>query len=327
MIEVRKYTKEDRGIWNNFIFQAKNATFLFDRNFIEYHEDRFVDHSLVILTNNKIIALLPANINKNMEIVSHSGLTYGGLVVSKEIGLNLYLKIFKEMLKFLNTLGFKQLKLKILPVFYCQIPSQEHAYAMFLTNAKIYRLDTALTINQDVRLVYQGRRIRSIKKGNKGNYFITKDNNFSAFWKEILEPNLFDRFGTKPIHSLSEIELLAEKFPNNISQINIYDNNNKIVAGATIFETETVAHAQYISANDYGRKFGALDKLFDEMIRNIYNDKKYFDFGISNEQSEKMLNHGLLDWKEGFGGRTYVHEFYAIDTDKYNLLNEVVKND
>jgi hypothetical protein len=45
---VRRYTSEDFALWNAFISTAKNATFLFHRDFMEYHSDRFEDYSLLV---------------------------------------------------------------------------------------------------------------------------------------------------------------------------------------------------------------------------------------------------------------------------------------
>jgi hypothetical protein len=326
MIKVKKYQKEDKDVWDNFVQNSKNGTFLFERNFMEYHEDRFIDYSLMIFKDEELFAVLPANLSSQNEVFSHSGLTYGGIVLGKEVRLNLYLVLFREILSFLNLMGIDILKLKLLPIFYSNIPSQENIYALFLVGARIFRVDTSLTILQEEKLSYQSRRIRSIKKVQKLNYSIANGNDFKVFWNDILEPNLMSRFGNKPVHSLAEIELLAEKFPKNISQVNIFVND-KIVAGATIFETKYVAHAQYISASDYGRESGAIDELFNYMITELYNKKKYFDFGICNEQDGKFLNHGLLDWKEGFGGRTFTHEFYEINTTNFSLLDKTIKND
>ena len=120
-----------------------------------------------------------------------------------------------------------------------------------------------------------------------------------------------------------EIEKLAHIFPNEISQVNIYENG-QIVAGSTIFETNSVIHAQYISASDYGRNSGALDLLFDVMINDLYSHKEYFDFGICNEHEGRFINFGLLDWKEGFGARTYIHKFFEINLSRTQEIEEIV---
>lgn len=323
MILIKKFSKSDSTEWNDFVRKAKNATFMLDRNFIEYHEDRFEDYSLLIYDDKGLIALLPANKISESIISSHSGLTYGGIIVGEKMSLLRYLSIFNGILKFLNSKGFQELRLKVLPDFYCNLPSQESLYALFLVDAKKHIVNTTLTIDQSSRSVYQKRRLRSIQKADKINFDIRKDNQFKSFWNNILTPNLFERFGVKPVHSVEEIILLNKLFPDNISQVNIY-LDDKIVAGATIFETNHVAHAQYISSNDYGRNSGALDLLFDKLITHFYKHKKYFDFGICNEENGLRINNGLLDWKEGFGGKVFVHEIYSITISQNSKIDLLI---
>ena len=65
--------------------------------------------------------------------------------------------------------------------------------------------------------------------------------------------------------------------------------------------------------------------LFSTLIEQ-YHDKRYFDFGISNEQEGRVVNHGLLGWKEGFGARCFAHDFYEIATGNYPKLEPVLQN-
>ena len=322
-LKVKKYLPEYKLKWDNFIDSAKNSTFLFKRDFMEYHKQRFVDYSLMVFEKDEIVALLPANLEDELTLISHAGLTYGGLVINGDIKLNSYLSIFNELLLFLKENNISILKYKAIPIFYTNLPAQEEEYVMFLLKANIYRVDTALTIKNSNILNYQNRRLRSVKKSDKFEFIIKEDNNFKIFWKDLLAPNLKKKYNKEPVHSITEIENLASKFPNNIHQFNIF-KNDKIVAGVTIFETVTTAHFQYIASNDLGRKTGALDKLTDYLIAEIFNHKKYIDFGISNENEGTNINHGLLDWKEGFGGRTYVQKFYKIKTSNYGLLKDVI---
>ena len=117
MIEVKKYRNELKEDWNSFLNESKNGTFMFQREFIEYHKKKFVDYSLMLYKNDKLIGLLPANIDGKI-LNSHGGLTYGGLIVEKNIKLNEYLKIFKSMLSFLDKNGISELNYKSIPIFY-----------------------------------------------------------------------------------------------------------------------------------------------------------------------------------------------------------------
>jgi hypothetical protein len=323
-IIVQKYEPKQKNVWNEFLDNSKNSTFLFNRNFVEYHADRFNDYSLIIIDKGEIVTLFPANIDANRIVYSHQGLTYGGFVFREDECLNDILKYIHAALRFFKKNDISKILYKSIPKFYNTIGSDEIDYSLFLLEAKLIRRDTALTINLKNKISYQNRRIRSIKKATKLGVFIIEQDSFQDFWHDILIPNLLERFGVNPVHSLEEIEMLAKYFPKNIKQFNAY-LDDRIVAGTTIFETPNVAHAQYISASTEGRNNGGLDLLFSHLIEKEFAHKNYFDFGISNENKGKSLNHGLLDWKEGFGGRSFSHDFYEIETIKYRLLESVIK--
>ena len=125
------------------------------------------------------------------------------------------------------------------------------------------------------------------------------------------------------MHSLEEINLLQANFPKNIRQFNVYFND-KIIAGTTIFESEQVAHAQYISAGENKNELGSLDFLYHHLLTQVFSKKMYFDFGISNENQGKKLNNGLSFWKESFGASTMVQDFYEVETSNFHLLENVL---
>ncbi|QAA83276.1 GNAT family N-acetyltransferase [Aequorivita sp. H23M31] len=320
--KVRKYQPSDKPDWDSFVKNAKNATFLFHRDFMDYHSDRFEDFSLVVFSEEKLVAVIPANLKAGV-LHSHQGLSYGGLVLGKKTTFPEALAIFQSLLIFLKTEGILTLNLKLLPKIYNQLPSDEIDYLLFLIKAKLSRRDlSSCVFNENKLKIESSNRLRGIKKGEKNKLQIREESTFDSFWEEVLEPNLKKVHNQNPVHSVPEINLLKSYFPENIRQFNVY-KDNQIVAGTTIFETSEVAHAQYISANAIGRKTGGLDFLFHYLL-NYFSNKRYFDFGISNESQGLKVNTGLIKWKESFGGRGIVHDFYEIDTDNHHLLNEVL---
>jgi hypothetical protein len=293
---------------------------------MDYHSDRFTDHSIMVFDEkDHLIACFPANEASENEIISHQGLTYGSLIVERETKLPEFLNIFYNILKYFYDNDYEHLILKKFPDFYNVLPSNEIDYALFLTDSQLIRRDTAIAINQENRLSIQKRRKRSAKKALNSNVEINKDENIKLFYRNILKPNLNERFGVNPVHSLDEIELLMNRFPENIVQYSAY-LGSEIMAGCTLFISDKVAHAQYISASEEGRKNGSLDYLFMELINNYFSKKQIFDFGICNENEGRILNGGLLNWKEGFGGRAYSHDFYKIKTSKFHNLSKVFRN-
>src|SRR5262249_3341135 len=120
------------------------------------------------------------------------------------------------------------------------------------------------------------------------------------------------KYGVPPVHSLAEIELLRGRFPKNI-RLFTCRGGGQLLGGVVVYESSTVAHVQYIASTEEGRRAGALDLVFDELLTVHYAGRRYFDFGISNEDGGRQLNRGLIDQKEGFGARAVVHDHYTLD--------------
>ena len=143
---VKIYQESDYKHWNAFMDKAKNATFLFHRDFMEYHKDRFQDYSVIVLDGEKWVAVLPANRVEN-EVFSHQGLTYGGLIYDEKIKLASVIEMFKSVLSFLNENNIEKLQLKLILSIYHQKPAEERVnsrldelQAAFL-NVKLPNLD------------------------------------------------------------------------------------------------------------------------------------------------------------------------------------------
>lgn len=319
---VRKYLLEDYSKWNAFISSAKNATFLFHRDFMEYHSDRFEDFSLIVLEDEKWIAVLPANI-KNNTAFSHQGLTYGGLVYDEKMKLSIAIAVFKNVLEFLDLNKISKLQVKTMPSIYHDVPAEELNYALFLTDAKLIRRDSLAVIDNFKPFKISRIRTQCAKKGKKNGLVIKEENNFKLFWEEILIPNLSKKHDAKPVHSVDEIEKLHKTFPENIRHFNVY-HNNKIVAGTTVFISKNVAHPQYVSGQENKNELGSLDYLYYHLITEVFTEKHFFDFGISNEEQGKKLNEGLVFWKESFGAKTITQDFYEVETSNFFKLENVL---
>ncbi|MBA3985948.1 MAG: GNAT family N-acetyltransferase [Flavobacteriales bacterium] len=321
MFQVKKYHPQYKNLWDDFVSKAKNATFLFHRDFMEYHSDRFEDCSLLLFEDKKVVALLPANKVGN-ELFSHQGLTFGGFL-TKNIRTDKYISFVRYMLEYLKKMGIKKLHIKQIPTIYVNGFNSVQDYILYICNVEVFRKDSLSVISLQEKFSFSNSRKEGIKRGIKNGLVVKEEENQTAFWNEILEPNLLKKYNVKPVHSVGEIILLKQKFPKNIRQFNVY-KENKIVGGTTIFETPLVAHAQYISANEDKNQLGSLDFLFNHLITKVFSEKKYFDFGASNENNGKQINKGLLFWKEGFGAQCEIQSFYTVSTKNHTLLEAVL---
>jgi hypothetical protein len=320
---VRQYQQSDYDAWNAFVDQAKNATFLFHRDFMEYHQDRFEDFSLLIFDKNKLVAILPAN-RVGDTVYSHQGLTYGGLVYNNKMRLEKVIRIFRSILFFLSENKINKIHIKTLPSIYQDQPAEELSYALFLAEAKLERRDSLAVIDLSIPYFITNGRKEGIRKGIHANLKIKEVYQFEDFWNEILIPNLINKHKTNPVHNIEEITKLKRLFPENIRQFNVYYDEN-IVAGTTVFESKNVAHSQYISANESKNENGSLDLLHYYLLTEVFKEKQFFDFGVSNECQGKILNRGLAFWKESFGACTMVQDFYEVSTSNFSLLDTVLR--
>lgn len=319
---VRRYHSDDFLLWNAFVSNAKNATFLFHRNFMEYHSDRFEDYSLMVFEDNQLVSILPANLRDN-KLFSHQGLTYGGFVFGAEIKLGEVLHIAQTVLKHLHENEIDHLQLKLMPSIYNSFFSEEIEYALFLTQAKLLRRDCLSVIDLTKDFSVTNSRRNAIRRGEKHHLVIKEELEFDLFWSEILIPNLDKKHQAKPVHSAEEIIKLQQNFPENIRHFNVY-HKDKIVAGTTVFITDFVAHPQYISGNEQKNELGSLDFLYHHLISEVFKEKHFFDFGPSHEDNGKKINEGILFWKESFGAKTTVQDYYEVATANYTLLENVL---
>jgi hypothetical protein len=307
--------------WNTCVEASKNGTFLHYRDFMEYHSDRFNDLSLMIFEGDKVVAVLPANRVGN-ELYSHQGLTYGGLIYGPKVKLANIVMMVQAILKFLHNLNISKLHFKSIPTIYHKQPAQEAEYAFFTAGGILMRKDSLFVIENNAGQVIERDRKRCIRQGDYNGLKVFEDNDFDLFWNEILIPNMNFKHGVDPVHSLQEIKLLHARFPENIRQFNVY-HDSKIVAGTTMFITDTVAHPQHISGNKDKNKLGSLDFLYNHLL-NEFCTKKYFDFGPANLNNGMQLDANLAFWKETFGARVVVQDYYEVEIVNYIILNNVL---
>ena len=319
MITVTRYTPKNHQIWNEFVKQSRQGTFLFDRNNMDYHQDRFHDHSLMIYYKDKLYALLPANevvsaSNNEIpqkELVSHQGLTYGGLLTCNKMTAELTCETFEAIGNYLKQEGFSKLTYKAIPWIYHKIPSEEDLYALIhVGKASLSTREISTTILLQNKLRFSEQRRRGVNKAKKNSLIIRQSSqeDVFAFWN-ILNNNLQQKYHTRPVHSNEELQLLMSRFPENIIGYSVL-KDEEVIAGTIIFITPQVIHTQYIGASEKGKEEGALDLLFDYLINQKKWNAPYFDFGKSTEDRGNYLNTNLIHQKEGFGGRGVAYDTY-----------------
>lgn len=311
MINIQRYTLEHKSIWNQFVTDSRNGIFMFHRDYMDYHSDRFVDYSLLFYKDDDLVAVLPASLH-DTELRSHGGLTFGGLICSYSVKQQTINACFEELITYLKENNIKRLIYKPIPYIYHRYLCQEDLYALWRNNAAVFRRDISTTIDLSCNKIKlpKGRKAQ-ISRARREGIIVEKSTDFNAFItleNQVLEMH----HHTRAVHTAEELQLLHSRFP---EQICLYAamHNNQMVAGVLLYIYDKMVHTQYMGSSDFSRENGGLDLIISTIIDEYKDKKQYLDFGISTIDLGKTVNVGLISQKESFGGRSVMYDFYEIN--------------
>jgi len=315
-LKLFPYCEENAGMWDEFLASTPMATFLQTRRYLSYHAERFEDVSLIIKDRkNRLVGLFPAAVDPSdsKRVVSHPGITYGGLLHAGNLRGAKMLEAFSSLRNYYANYGFEVLRYKVVPYIYHQVPAADDLYALFRMGAVRYRCDLSCAIDLTNQPEPSQRRKRGLKKALEKQIKVDFGSEFAWHLWSVIEDNLSRKYGVKPVHSVKEIIQLHSLFPNNIEFIVGLDEN-QLLGGVVLFLSPQVVHAQYIASSSTGYQLGVLDAIFQKCIDKAKDmGKRYFSFGISTENDGKYLNINLYQFKSEFGASGVVHEFYDMN--------------
>jgi len=314
-LKIIKYTSEKANEWDNFCKVAFNSTFIHTRLFLNHQNNKFKDLSVLIYKANKIIGLLPAAEsldNKNL-VVSHPGLTYGGIIHNGKINGEVMIQLFEKfIIPYYFQLGYHKLVYKAVPYIYNINPCADDLYAFFRLSAHRLSCNLSSAIDLHYNFSFSKRRQRAYKK-LKDKVVLSKESFYLKDLYEVIKTNLKKKYDASPVHSINELEELINRFPHNIRLYTGFVDDN-LHGGLIVFISSNVWHLQYISSTDIGLKYSILDFIIRETVNDAKNNGvRFFDFGTSNEDFGKALNTGLYKFKTEFGGGGVVYETYEVD--------------
>ena len=358
-MNIRRYTHHDQEAWDTLVRNARNATFLFCRQYMDYHSDRFTDHSLLFHdSRGTLVAALPANEvidgyekaegfaslssecqtkhgivvpfgartanagsdNENgqgqrlRQLISHQGLTYGGLIMHTRLHAADTEEIFALIISYMQQNGFAVLRYKPLPHIYHAHPSEEDEYWLWRNRAQLSAVGLSTTVSLRHTSIASKRKQTYCNKLAAQGYTVSYTTPLASFWP-LLEANLMRSHGVRPVHTLAEMELLQSRFPDSIVCAAVLSPSGTVVAGTVLYITPRVVHTQYISASEEGKQTNAMDFLMLSLIHRFASEGQhdYLDFGISTEHGGTVLNSSLCLQKECYGGRSTLYKEYVLE--------------
>jgi hypothetical protein len=310
---VKRFKSSDKNIWDRHVSEFCPFSFLFYRDFMEYHNDRFIDFSLLIYEKSSLVALFPANLSHVNAINSHMGLSYGGLIYDEDNAHDLFEKaVYASILDFCKDHNINTLNITLPPPFYAT-RIKDQAYAIISLGAEDVTPLLSMAVNLgDSSKAHKTKHKRFRKNTKRNTFSIVLDNDLTPFWNKVLIPCLKEKHQSRPVHQLEEIVLLHQRFPEHIKQWNIY-HEDKLLAGITLFIKNKIIRSQY-GATALGHESSApLDFLYLYLIQKYRTDGyHFFDMGSIPANSKFSYPKGLVNYKRELGCESYDQQRFSF---------------
>lgn len=303
--------------WDAFVAASTNGTLLHSRRYLRHQGNRFEDVSVVARDERgRLVAVFPAALDPgdSSTVVSHPGVTYGGLVIG-DLGAADVLDVIEGIAVAYQERGAVRLRYKAIPRMYHRAPAEADLYALFRLGALRYRCDVSACIDLDQPLAVSRNRLRRRRAAEALGLQIRRAelHDVEALWDVVIQ-NRLDRYNVAPTHTAPEVRDLMARLPDQVVAHAATNTEGEILASGLSFLTPRAWHTQYLAASARGFEAGAQDLLVFRLIEEAREGSyRYFDFGISNEDQGRVLNDTLHRYKEGFGAGAVVHEFYEIE--------------
>lgn len=315
MVYVKVFAKALTPEWDSVAREAVNGHFMFERRFMDYHADRFDDHSLLFYDDRAHddrgpIAVLPAH-RKGGDLVSHAGLPFAGLLWKEDVRMNAMAGCVEAMVEHMAMHEFSRL-------FYSPVPTP---YKRFHDDEDLYQIERAGAVLAGTKVACSARigsnpgisknRRAIVNRGARRGLRFERGIALADSYR-IISAFLEERFQKRPVHSLAELELLTRRFPEEIRCDGVV-HGDELVHAMITFHSVTCVRLQYTGGTRKGRELHAQDFANVSLLDAPEMQGRWFDFGTSMNPETGDLQSKLHWYKETLGGRTSLLRTYVLD--------------
>ena len=316
-LEMRKYTREDEAKWDNFVLSALNGTFLHSRAFFNHNPRNAEDDcSYIFYKKSTIAAVIPCALygtGENTTLHSHPRCTYGGFVVSTQIGMEEAVEMVGKLKDEAVSMGVKRIIVRNPFRIFNSSLCDESDYAMWYHGFSLKSREVEIAIDlrhslEYLRKNYENGTKYNVKKALK-HVETAESEDFATFWS-ILEQGLSEKHGKAPVHTLQDMQRLITLTGQDKVKLFGGFAEGKMVCGVLVFLFGGRAiHAQYIGSDSNWQDLRPVNAVIDYIIEwGHKNGYAYFNLGMANEEEGRKINFGLYHFKESFGGRGVLRE-------------------
>lgn len=315
---ILPYAEEYAYLWDNFLLDINQGPFIQSRNYLAYHKDRFRDASLILKDGKgSIRAIFPAaqDISDPLTVISHPGLTYGGLLFNPGCQPDEIVGMLEEIILWFKRSGYERLIYKSTPNHVRFNNTGLELYAVWRSGGRLYRRDLWNVIELTNKRIKSEDHVRRYKKAIKFGLKaeILGIEEYQCFYS-MLKEALFNQHGVSPAHELDELIELQLRVPQKIELWGARGVNGNLLACVWMFKLhDRCWHTQYITSNLEGREMAATNFLLESLImRAELEGVLNFSFGSSTEQAGLTVNSGLYRFKNALGWGSSVQDHYEF---------------
>lgn len=323
MVDIRPFQSEDASLWDDFVLASRNGTFFHTRKFLSYHPSgRFTDVSLLCIKGGEVVALFPAaqqEVEGKSMLVSHPGASYGGLVLSRMEGAKTTGEVVASIRAYAQEHGFAGISfLRLTPQSVRREWSDDQEYWIFYNGGSLVRLEMDGSIylrhmTEETVLDHVSGKCRNmVRQAERSGVTVQWGEDTASFWP-LLESTLSVRHGAKPTHTLEEFLHLRSIAPNDVRLCTAF-YNGQMIAGVVIVTLHPRALYTLYMAQDYAyQKLHPIHLILKEVLTTgIREGRSVLHVGVSTENGGRVLNDGLVFFKESFGTRPVRRESWEI---------------
>lgn len=314
--EIRKYQSSPE-VWDRFVEDSNEGTIFHRLDFLGYHGSRFRDceNHLGIYKGTTLHGVMPmAVFEEDGKKIARSpyGASYGGPVFPKPLRYSESKEIAYRLVEFLSDLGVQSCSITLPISCAFQTYSETFCLALMECGFKVVNRDisSAVNLSQNLPLekIITARARNMTNKARGYGIEIVRQGNLNEFYGLLIKN--YQKFGTKPTHSLDELALLAALFPSRVF-VNLGYYDNQPVVGVCNFVINKRVNSSFYLAQD--PEFAHLQAL-SLLIYETLNDSltagfQWYDFGLSSTRMQGQEN--IFMFKESFGAVGVFRETYG----------------
>ncbi len=328
-IEILNQNKEDKEL-ELFLRGADNCTIFHRPAFLAYHDkckftgfkDFEFQHFVFRNDINKITAFIPGTsyISEENKRIYKTPFysSYGGIVYDTQFKFGDFEKIIDLFIEFLKSENTNEIYFTQTADCYCGEKSEKNNYISYLLKLKGFELTNIDMIlvkktGDDIINSFHNTIQRQIKQAMKNELEFRAENKISEEIYSLLVKSQI-RLGGNPTHSIEELKLICDTFPENIITFSAL-HKGRITAGIIGFlGNSNTLNTFYIFDDEDQRDIKGMQFVYYNVL-NWANEKKikYVDFGPAT--FGLTPHYSLINYKEKYGSIPMLRNTYTVRYD------------